>query len=119
MTKQITAPYKRFKTQNGVRFKFYCGITGALACESQEYGDENEDTLMLAWENDGRRHFEFCHKCGKWVISAAYNPEVFECTDCAPFEHETNFCKYCGARVDADLRFCPACYKKLHYEGGG
>ena len=50
-----------------------------------------------------------------------YNPVVFECTDCAPFEYETRYCKFCGAKIDtgAEDRFCPVCKQKLHYEGSG
>lgn len=113
-----TAAYKIVSDTDGNRYKFYCDISGAHACTTKPYRAETpENELMLAWENEGKAYFNLCRKCGRWVISAVYNPEVFECTDCAPFEHENRFCKFCGAVVDADVRYCPSCKRKLHYEG--
>lgn len=113
-----TAAYKVVPDADGNRYKFYCDISGAHACTTAPYrADTLEDERMLAWENEGKKHFDRCHKCGKWVIAAVYNPEVFECTDCAPFELEISYCKFCGTKVDADVRFCPVCGRKLHYEG--
>lgn len=114
-----TATYRIVADAGGNCYKFYCDVSGAHVCTSNPYkADAPEEELMLAWENEGKAYFNLCHKCGKWVISAVYNPEVFECTDCAPFEHETRYCKFCGAKVWADVRFCPVCNKILHYEGG-
>lgn len=119
MGEQKTATYKIVADAGGNIYKFYCDISGAHVCTTKPYkADTPEKELALAWENEGKAHFNLCHKCGKWVISAVYNPEVFECTDCAPFEHEIGYCKYCGTKVAADVRFCPVCKKKLHYEGG-
>lgn len=118
MEKRKTADYKIIADSDGNRYKFYCDISGAHICTTKPYhADTPEEELKLAWENEGKAFFNLCHRCGKWVIAAVYNPEVFECTDCAPFEHETGYCKYCGSRVAADVRFCPICKKKLHYEG--
>ncbi len=114
-----TAAYQVIPDAGGNRYKFYCDVSGAHACTTAPYkADTPEDELILAWENEGKKHFSLCHKCGKWVISAVYNPEVFECTDCAPFEHATRFCKFCGSKVSGQPRICPVCNKKLHYEGG-
>lgn len=118
MNGRATATYKIVADSGGNRYKFYCDVSGACVCTTKPYrADTPEEELRLAWENEGRSHFNRCHRCGKWVINAVYNPEVFECTDCAPFEYETNYCKFCGAKVSADMRFCPVCNKKLHYEG--
>ena len=88
---------------------------------SPYHADTPEEELMLAWEKEGRQHFNQCRKCGRFIIDAVYNPSVFECTDCAPFEYETRYCKSCGAKIDAgaEERFCPVCKQKLHYEGSG
>lgn len=119
MSVKTTAAYKTVADIGGNRYKFYCDVSGACACTTKPYrADTPEAELRLAWESEGRAHFNLCHKCGRWVIDAVYNPEVFECTDCAPFELETRYCKFCGAAVDAEVRFCPVCNKKLHYEGG-
>ncbi len=122
MGEKGTAAYQIVSGDGGNCYRFYCGISGALVCTTQPYtADTIEEELKLAWENEGKRHFNLCHKCGRYVMDAEFNPEVSECTDCAPFEHETRFCKSCGAKINADtyMRFCPVCKKKLHYEGGG
>ncbi len=114
-----TATYKILSDSGGHRYCFYCDVTGAFVCMTEPYNAPSpEEELELAWENEGKRHFNICQRCGKWVIDAVYNPEVFECTDCAPFECEISYCKFCGAKVESDVRFCPVCNKKLHYEGG-
>jgi len=71
----------------------------------------------MAWETAGKSCFNMCHKCGKWVIDAAYNVDVFECIDCAPYETEPNYCKNCGTKTDRKLRKCPSCGHKLVYDG--
>lgn len=115
-----TAAYKIASDFEGNRYKFYCDLSGAFVCITMPYkADTPEKELELAWENEGKRYFNYCNKCGKWVIDVAYNPDVFECTDCAPFENEISYCKFCGAKVNDNVRFCPACNKKLHYEGVG
>lgn len=120
MGERKAATYKIVADSGGNRYKFFCDVSGALVCTTKKTytADTPEQELLLAWENEGKRYFNHCHKCGKWVIDVVYNPDVFECTDCAPFEHEIGYCKFCGAKVDADVRFCPVCNKKLHYEGG-
>lgn len=118
MDEKKTAAYEIAPNIDGNRYRFYCDISGALVCTTMPYHAETpEAELMLAWEKEGRQYF---NRCRKWVIDAVYNPVVFECTDCAPFEYETRYCKSCGAKinVDAGERFCPVCKKKLHYEGG-
>lgn len=118
MDRKKTAAYSTIAEDGGNRYQFYCGVSGACVCTKQAYhADMPEEELMAAWENEGKVWFNLCHKCGKWVIAAVYNPEVFECTDCAPFEYETHYCKSCGAKVADDIRFCPVCHRKLHYEG--
>lgn len=115
---QKTANYRIIADAGGNRYSFYCGLSGALGCTTPPLRAPTPgQELALAWQ-EGRRHFNLCQKCGRWVIGAAFNPEVCECTDCAPFEHEAAFCKLCGAKVGADVRFCPVCKNKLHYEGG-
>lgn len=91
MNDRTTAAYKIVADSGGTRYKFYCDVSGACACTTKPCrADTPEEELRLAWESEGKAHFNLCHKCGKWVVNAVYNPEVFECTDCAPFEYETN-----------------------------
>lgn len=120
MDKSKTAEYQVIPDADGSRYSFFCGVTGARFCTERAYrADSPGQELLLAWENEGRRHFNLCRRCGKWVVDVAYNPEVLECVECAAFEDEARFCKTCGARVPARARICPACGASLYYEGVG
>ena len=118
MTEKNVARHKLLTDSSGYRFLFYCDVSGAHVCTTKEvyHADTPEAALLSAWEAEGRRHFNRCHKCGKWVIDAVYNAEVLECVACAPYETEPQFCKNCGARVQASIRHCQSCGKKLIYE---
>lgn len=118
MKKDQTAEYSLLPAEHGSRYRFLCAVTGAQFSTRQSYlSDTPEQQLQLAWEHEGRSHFNQCQRCGKWVVDAAFNPEVLECIVCAPFETEARFCKSCGARVQPGARLCPACGKPLYYEG--
>lgn len=113
-----TADYCLLPAQGGNRYSFICGVTGARFLTDRVYqADDGVGELLLAWQAEGRMHFNQCRKCGRWVFDVAFNPEVLECIECAPFEAEARFCKSCGVRVPAGCRTCPACGKMLYYEG--
>lgn len=119
MDKRNTACYEALKAEDGRnRYCFFCGVTGGRFSTEQTYLEQTpQQELLAAWQREGRAHFNQCRKCGRWVFDAAYNPEVLECIECAPFELEARFCKFCGARVPVGSRTCPACGKMLYYEG--
>ena len=119
MGERRTATYKIITDSGGNRYTFFCDLTGALVCTTKKTykADTPEQELLLAWEKEGKKHFNICHKCGKFVINAVFNPEVAECVDCAPFEAEAKFCKTCGAKVEPPGRTCPVCGNLLNYEG--
>lgn len=119
MPKNNVASYKSVSDNGGYRFLFYCDISEAHVCTTKEiyYADTEEGALLCAWEAEGRRHFNKCRKCGKWVIDAAYNAEVLECVECAPYEAEPKYCKNCGAALETDGKSCPVCGKSLIYGG--
>ena len=120
MPERNAATHKTVADGDGYRFLFYCDVSGAHVCTTKEiyHADSPEAALLTAWEAEGRGRFNKCHKCGKWVIDAVYNIDVLECVDCAPYEFEPKYCKNCGARINASARHCPACGRKLIYEGG-
>lgn len=98
---------------------FYCQVSGAHVCTTKAiYSGEMETALMMAWRSEGCRHFNQCHRCGKWVIDVVFNAEVLECVECAPYEAEPKFCKNCGTKIDTPVKNCPNCSNKLIYEGG-
>ena len=118
MGAQKTAAYKMISDAGGNRYRFYCEMSGALACTTKPIRAKTpEEELQTAWETVGRKHFNFCHKCGRWVIDAVYNADVWECVECAPYEAEPNFCKNCGIKIEKPAAKCPACGYKLLYEG--
>ena len=119
MGERKTATYKIITDSGGNRYTFFCDLTGALVCTTKKTYKANtpEQELLLAWEKEGKKHFNICHKCGKFVINAVFNPEVAECVECAPFEAEAKFCKTCGAKVENPGRTCPVCGNLLNYEG--
>lgn len=120
MNKKITAEYQHTPEETGNRYHFRCGVTGARFSTAQTYHAATpQQELLLAWQTEGRSHFNQCQRCGNWVVDAAYNPLVLECVVCAPFEEEARFCPSCGARVTSRTRLCPQCAAPLYYEGVG
>lgn len=118
MVKKVTAEYRVLAEQDGCRYSFLCAVTGAqFRTEGCYRAEDPEQQALLAWEAEGRGHFNQCRKCGRWVFDIAFNPEVLECIACAPFEAQARFCKTCGARVPPHGRTCPTCGKALYYEG--
>ncbi|MBQ8235421.1 MAG: hypothetical protein IJY42_06780 [Clostridia bacterium] len=119
MPKNKVAKHKTVADSAGYRFLFYCDLSDAHVCTTKGiyHGDTLQEALLLAWQSEGRVHFNQCHKCGRWVIDAVYNAEVLECVDCAPYEAEPRYCKYCGSGIENAVTHCPSCGKKLIYEG--
>ena len=118
MPKKKTAAYKIITDSGGNRYKFYCDLTEALLCTTKSYhADTPERELELAWNTEGKAHFNLCHKCGKWVIEAMFNADALECVACAPWENTPEYCKFCGTKVSASDDVCPKCGKQLIYGG--
>ena len=113
-----TAAYKAVRTDLGYVFQFFCERSGQLVCITEPYRKESEEAaLNAAWRTEGIRHFNRCQKCGRWVNTVMFNPDVLMCVDCAPIEAPPNFCPHCGERVEENAVHCRACGKKLVYEG--
>ena len=119
MGKPKTAAYKILSGSEGNRYQFLCDLSGAVACTTKPIrSDSPSAELSLAWDSEGKKHFNRCHRCGRWCIDEMYNVEVLECVECAPYEDTPRYCKYCGVKIDIPARKCPACKKVLIYEGG-
>ena len=121
MPAKETATCKVVCETTGDRFLFFCDLTGAHVCTTKKVYrcDTPEQTLEQAWLMEGLNFFNRCHKCGRWVTDAAYNAEVLECIECAPYECTPNFCKNCGAKIEDAGSQCKFCGKPLIYKGGG
>lgn len=113
-----TASYKIIKSEFGNIYQFFCDISGARNWQTAPYNENEPDKeLMLAWESEAKEHFNLCHKCGKWVMDVMYNPEVFNCVMCSPFEDIPDYCPKCGGRIKESSTFCPVCGTRLMYGG--
>ena len=113
-----TAAYKIIPTASGRRYQFFCDISGSLICETGSYSMPSPDQeLEAAWLSEGKKNFNQCHKCGKWVGTVMFNPDVLKCVDCAPFENDPKYCPFCGEKVTTAAENCKFCGKKLLYGG--
>ena len=74
-----SAAYKIIPSQSGNRYSFFCELSGMLVCTTETYcADDPAEELSAAWE-EGRKNFNYCHMCGRWVDSIVYNPDVLWC----------------------------------------
>ena len=114
-----TARYQVTADSGGFVFRFFCDSSGELCCTTGPIRSDTEPhALEIAWEREGRRHFNRCDKCGRYVSSVMFNLAEDQCVDCAPWENEyPNFCRHCGTRLrDAEASFCPRCGARLRGE---
>lgn len=119
-TSQPTAKYKILPdADRAVRVQFFCDLSGALACTTEPiHADTPEQALEIAWKTAGKKEFNHCEKCGKWVSDTMYNPSVQECVKCAPWENYPLYCHQCGKKITEVTKLCPKCGALLQYEGG-
>ena len=114
-----TASFQILTEPGGLRCRFFCDLSGAAIYTSPPiHTSSPEEALRQAWEPEGRRHFNQCHRCGRWVSDFMYNPDVLACVECAPWEGEPKFCPHCGAPADGSSAICRRCGKVLRYAGG-
>lgn len=115
-----TAHYKVTADSGGWVFRFFCDSSGELGCVTGPIqADSVEAALDIAWETEGKKHFNQCDKCHRYVSSAMFNLTAGQCVDCAPWEDAyPNFCHRCGVRLnDPEAYFCPVCGARLWNTG--
>ncbi len=118
MNRNPTANYKVIKDINGIRFQFFCDLSGAHACTTKPIrADTQEQALLLAWKAEGMKCFNYCQKCGRWASDVMYNADVLECVECSPWEEIPKFCPKCGKKLIQPKIFCSVCGAPLRYEG--
>lgn len=110
------ARYKIIAGTEGNRYQFFCDVSGALVYTSEPVllTSQNQE-LKFVWESEGKKHFNKCQKCGKWVSDIVYNVETLECVDCSPWEDEPAYCPHCGEKAEQGEIFCRKCRKRLRY----
>lgn len=116
------ADYRMSVEPDGYYFRFYCVISGALLCVVGPIQEgTREMALEIAWQAEGRSHFNQCHKCGRWVSDVMYNADTLECVECSPWELFPNFCPNCGSEHSGAELFCSSCGIRLlgYREHGG
>lgn len=115
-----TATYKVTADSGGYVFRFFCDSSGQLGCVTGPVQADNvSQALDIAWETEGRLHFNRCDKCGRYVSAAMFNLTAGQCVDCAPWEDAyPNFCHRCGVQLkDPEVHFCPVCGTRLRNTG--
>lgn len=111
--------YKIISDSGGGRVvRFFCDASGMLLCTVGPIrAATEEDALRIAWESEGKKHFNLCHECGRWVSAVMYNADTLECVDCSPWENAPKYCKACGAKVSSGDVYCHVCGAELKYGG--
>ena len=105
-----TAAYQIIETPFGNRYRFFCELSGMAICITKPCHAENpDDELMMAWNSEGKQHFNRCHQCGRWVSDVMYNADELQCVDCSPWKEEPKFCPQCGCRLAPGQKFCSQC----------
>lgn len=100
---------------SGGRYRFFCELSGAAVHTTGPIHGGGGDPLYLAWELDGKQHFNRCERCGRWISDVMYNADTGQCVGCSPWEEAPAFCSRCGAEtVPADV-YCRSCGEKLQY----
>ena len=113
-----TARYQILAEAGGNRYRFFCELSGVMVCTTKPvHAGTPEDELRIAWETEGKKMFNQCHRCGRWVSNVMYNADALECVDCTPWEDPPRYCSKCGAYVPVSDIFCRKCGARLCYEG--
>jgi len=103
----------KLSDENGGRYVFFCGVSGAVAYSTGYISADDEDTALAIAKREAREYFNRCARCGAWVCDAAYNIDEGECVLCAPFTAEPRYCSECGRPVQQGQGRCPNCGKYL------
>ena len=96
MEDRRTATYRKLFEPGGVRYQFFCDVSGALVCTTDVLPD---DEPVRAWKDEAKKHFSRCQRCGRWVSDPMYNAETMQCVQCSPWEEQPAFCPQCGKKV--------------------
>ncbi len=111
-----TAKYRIIIDPGGNRYRFFCDCSGMVVCTTKPVCAETQEAeLKLAWESEGRQHFNHCSRCGKHVSDAMYNVDTGQCVDCSVWEASPKYCAHCGKKISTPDTFCRQCGVRLRY----
>ena len=103
------------KMPEGYCFHFSCSVCGGpvnVLVKTEDYS-----AAVITAQQEGRRLFNRCHICGRWVCDAHYNEAVLSCTKCAPRASarkvKIRICGSCGGDVAAEDNFCRICGTRI------
>lgn len=104
------ADYRITAEAGGNRYSFYCGISGARICTTGVVHAQTQvQELELAWTSEGKKYFNRCKRCGRWVCDSMYNPDVLGCVECYPVISFQKYCMRCGRRIREMEARCSRC----------
>ena len=118
MKEHGTAKYKILVGADGNRYRFFCASSGMALCTTKPIRAETQEAeLRIAWESEGKYHFNKCTKCGRYISDAMYNADVLKCVDCVPWEKKPRYCAQCGKELPSspNSKYCKDCGAKLRY----
>jgi len=110
------AKYSIIPDKAGNRYRFFCEVSDAAVFTTEPLTAATpEQERNLAWEQEGKAHFNQCPRCGRFVCDTMYNADVCECVECAPWEEPPKFCRNCGGAIVEGSVFCPKCGIRARY----
>lgn len=101
--------YEIQKTAFGKRYLFFCDLTGVKVCTVEPIWEKNPHLALEVARKKARYYFNRCSQCGKWVCDNAFNMDVCQCVECAPFTRTPIYCTMCGAPLKTDSDCCVRC----------
>jgi predicted nucleic acid-binding Zn ribbon protein len=112
----FTARYEKEDTPDGIRYTFFCGVSGAAVYTTDPICAADENAALEIAKREAKRHFNFCWECGVWIGDKAYNIDEMKCVNCAPFTVVPRYCPECGSPVRAGSEKCPRCESLISAE---
>ncbi len=114
MSRHTTAKYQIIADSGGNRYRFFCDASDMALCTTGRIrADTQAEELRIAWESEGKHHFNLCAKCGRWVSDAMYNADTLQCVDCTPWQKRNNYCIRCGTPLTDGQLTCRICSKEV------
>lgn len=83
MNPEFTAPHTVRMSAEGVRYTFYCDLTGEPVFTTAPIAHCTPQEELACAIAEARPHFNRCIRCGKWICDNAYSIDEMLCIRCA------------------------------------